>query len=72
MDENVSPLDYDNVMKISEIAKKFKVNSNTVTRWCKEGHFPNAFKVGSSWRIPRTDLENYIKKQTEGDKRRFK
>lgn len=66
MDEKrVSPLDLEDVMKISEIAKKVKVNNNTVTRWCNKGYFPNAFRVGSSWRIPRTDVENYIRQQTE-------
>jgi excisionase family DNA binding protein len=64
-DKRVSPLDLEDVMKISEIAKKVKVNSNTVTRWCNKGYFPNAFRVGSSWRIPRADVENYIRQQTE-------
>lgn len=63
-----SPLDFEDVMKVSEIASKIKVNSNTVIRWIKDGYFPNAFRVGSSWRIPRIDLENYIRNLTEKEK----
>jgi len=65
LEKKVSPLDLEDVMKISEVAKKVMVNGNTVTRWCSKGYFPNAFRVGSSWRIPRVDLENYILQLTE-------
>ena len=72
MEEKLSPLDLEDVMKISEIAKKVKVTDNTVTRWCNKGYFPNAFRVGSSWRIPRTDVENYILQLTEKEKKEVK
>lgn len=72
MEKKVSPLDLEDVMKISEIAKKVMVGGNTVTRWCSKGYFPNAFRVGSSWRIPRTDVENYILQLTEKEKKEVK
>jgi excisionase family DNA binding protein len=72
LEKKVSPLDLEDVMKISEIANRVKVNGNTVTRWCNKGYFPNAFRVGSSWRIPRTDVENYILQLTEKEKNEVK
>lgn len=67
MEEKKSPLDFEDVMKASELAKILKVNSNTIARWINNGHFPNAFRAGKSWRIPRIDVENYIRQQTEKD-----
>ena len=69
LEEKLSPLDLEDVMKISEISKKVKVTDSTVTRWLNKGYFPNAFRVGSSWRIPRIDLENYILQLTEKEKK---
>ena len=69
MEEKLSPLDLEDVMKISEISKKVQVTDSTVTRWLNKGYFPNAFRVGSSWRIPRIDLENYILQLTEKEKK---
>jgi len=69
VEEKLSPLDLEDVMKISEISKKVQVTDSTVTRWLNKGYFPNAFRVGSSWRIPRIDLENYILQLTEKEKK---
>lgn len=69
MEKKVSPLDFDDLMKISEIANKLKVNGNTITRWINNGYFPNAFRAGKTWRIPKIDVENYILRNTEEGKR---
>ena len=70
--KKISPLDLEDVMKISEIAKKVMVSDGTVIRWCNKGYFPNAFRVGSSWRIPRIDVENYILQLTEKEQKEVK
>ena len=72
MEKKVSPLDLEDVMKISEIAKKVMVQGNTVRIWCTKGYFPNAFRIGSSWRIPRIDVENYILQLTEKEQKEVK
>ena len=72
LEQKLSPLDLEDVMKIGEISKKVKVTDSTVTRWLNKGYFPNAFRVGSSWRIPRIDLENYILQLTEKEKKEVK
>ena len=60
-----SPLDIDEeVMTVVEIANKLKVKENTVSRWCKEGKFANAFRAGRAWRIPKSDVEAYIEAST--------
>lgn len=41
-----------------QIAKLENVNRMTASRWIKKGLFPNARKVGKSYRIP---LEDYYK-----------
>ena len=70
--DKLSPLDLEDVMKISEISKKVKMSDGTVIRWCNNGYFPNAFRVGRSWRIPRIDVENYILHLTEKDQKEVK
>lgn len=72
LEEKMSPLDLEDVMKISEIAKKVMVSDGTVIRWCNNGYFPNAFRVGRSWRIPRIDVENYILQLTEKEQKEVK
>ena len=54
------PLDLEDVMTVSEIAVKLRVNSNTVLRWCKDGKFPNAYRAGKPWRVPKRDVDEYL------------
>lgn len=38
-------------------AEIFELSVQTIRDWCEEGRFPHAFKLGRSWRIPRSDIE---------------
>lgn len=42
-----------------DIAKLEKVSLMTATRWVRKGYFPNARKVGRSYRIPLSDYHNW-------------
>jgi predicted DNA-binding transcriptional regulator AlpA len=52
-----------------EVAATLQVTVQTVSNYCKAGVFPNAFKAGpgrtSPWRIPRRDLDLFLKKQKQ-------
>lgn len=43
----------------AEVMDFFRVGETTFKRWLKEGRFPNQFKVGNGWRIPRQDVLNF-------------
>ena len=43
-----------------EVAEYLKVPIRTVWRWCRTGTLP-AVKIGKYWRIPRDELEAFIK-----------
>jgi excisionase family DNA binding protein len=46
-----------------EVAKKLAITKRSVQRMCKRGDFPNAWKAGRSWRIPKSDLTKYVDAQ---------
>lgn len=43
----------------TDLAKLEKVSVMTVTRWVRKGIFPNARKVGKSFRIPLSDYHKW-------------
>lgn len=53
----------DELLTSRQVAGQLKTTERTVLREIARGRFPNAFKVGWSWRIPRADLDAYINKQ---------
>ena len=50
----------DELLTSRQVAVQLKTTERTVLREIARGRFPNAFKVGLSWRIPRRDLDDYI------------
>lgn len=50
-----------------QVAKRLETTERTVLREIKRGKFPNAFKVGWSWRIPKSDLDDYVRKARAPD-----
>lgn len=64
MSTSISPLDLEDVMTVKEVAVRLKIQSGTVSKWCNEGMFPHAYKAGRVWRIPRMDVEDFIKKSS--------
>ena len=60
-----NPTDLSDVMTIGEIAQNLRVTIRTVQRWCMEGRFPNAYRVGRPWRVPKADVDAFIIQLTE-------
>ena len=46
----------DEILTVREVAEYLKLSRTTIWRWCNEGRL-QAFKVGRSWRIHRSELE---------------
>ena len=46
----------DEILTVREVAEYLKLSRTTVWRWCHAGKL-QAFKVGRSWRIHRSELE---------------
>jgi excisionase family DNA binding protein len=45
------------LLTVEEVAASLRVSRSTIWRWCQDGMFPTAFKIGRNWRIPRAELE---------------
>jgi len=60
------------ILTIKEVAEYLKVNERTVYRLAADKKIP-AFKVGGAWRFLRSEIEQWIKQQsnkgTEVDRR---
>lgn len=52
-------------LTVVEVAARLATSGTNVRRWCTEGRFPGARKVGSAqrgtWLIPMTALEGFVK-----------
>jgi excisionase family DNA binding protein len=40
------------LLTTSEVARIFRCDRSTAARWCDDGRFEGAFKVGRAWLIP--------------------
>jgi len=54
----------DDILTIKELADYFKLNEKTTYRLVSKGDIPG-FKIGGSWRFERTEIENWIERQSE-------
>ncbi len=54
----------DEILTIKEVADYLKLTERTLYRLVQEGKIPG-FKVGSSWRFKRVDIERWIEAQKE-------
>lgn len=50
------------IMTVKDVASYLKLNERTVYRMVTSAKIP-AFKVGTSWRFKREDLEKWIEEQ---------
>jgi excisionase family DNA binding protein len=48
-----------NFLNAADIARLENVSNMSVTRWVRKGLFPNARKVGKSFRIPLSDYHKW-------------
>jgi excisionase family DNA binding protein len=47
------------LLNTTETVTRLKYDPRTIQRWCKEGRFASALKVGREWRIPEEEVERY-------------
>ncbi len=55
------------IMTVNDVADYLKISVITTYRLVQEGKIP-AFKVGRSWRIKRSDLNEFIEIQKRGER----
>ena len=49
----------DEILTVREVAEYLKLSRTTIWRWCHAGKL-QAFKVGRSWRIHRSEVEKIV------------
>ena len=54
------------MMSIDEVATVLRVSGRTIRRLIQGGNLP-AHRLGRQWRIAKTDLEGYLRRQRYGD-----
>lgn len=54
---------YNEILTIEELCKILKIGRNRAYELLEKGEI-KGFRLGKPWKIPRTSLENYLKKQT--------
>lgn len=59
--------EYHDIMTISQVAKYFQISEMTTYKLVQDGKIP-AFKIGSHWRIQKSDLTELIKKLKNGER----
>ena len=48
------------LLTIPEAAQLLRVSRSTTWRWCRDGTFSSAFKIGRTWRIHRSEVEEIV------------
>jgi excisionase family DNA binding protein len=49
----------ENLLSVDDVAGYLEVSKATIYHWCRQGRLP-CLKIGKSWRIRRTALENFL------------
>lgn len=52
-------MNLDELLTISEIEEKLKVNGSTIRRWIQQGKI-RAYRFGRNYRIPKTEFERFF------------
>ncbi|WP_347551127.1 helix-turn-helix domain-containing protein [Pseudalkalibacillus hwajinpoensis] len=59
--------EHHDIMTISQVAKYFQISEMTTYKLVQDGKIP-AFKIGSHWRVQKSDLTELIKKLKNGER----
>lgn len=51
---------YPDILTAEELSMFLRCSTKTALSYIKKGLFPNSFKIGKSWRIPKDDVLNFI------------
>ena len=64
------------LLSVAEAAVQLGTNPANVQRWCRQGRFPNAQKIGTgfraTWTIPQSDLLGFERPKRGGKRERKK
>ena len=68
MVEDIRKNDEEEFLTTPKVAKLLGVSAAAVNLWLKDGDFPNAVRINpgrkhSPWRIPRSDVDQFIAKR---------
>jgi predicted DNA-binding transcriptional regulator AlpA len=60
----------DDLLTAPQVAEILGVTSESVSKWCAAGDFPDAYRLNpsrpkSAWRIPRSNVDLFIQKRRE-------
>ena len=47
------------LLATTDVAQRYGVTVTAVARWCRDGRFPNAWRLGRAWVIPAADLDGF-------------
>lgn len=67
-DDADAPVEHD-LMLLPEVCDYFRVKEYTATLWLRDPEkraFPNAFKLGGTWRVPRSDVVDFARRLSQG------
>jgi excisionase family DNA binding protein len=53
------------LITVQEAADNLRVSRSTIWRWCRDGTFSSAFKIGRNWRIYQSEVEEIIGEDTD-------
>jgi len=56
------------LLTVADIASRLNVTGRAVTKWCNQGKFAGAFKLGqgrSNWRIPTSGYDQFVNERKE-------
>jgi excisionase family DNA binding protein len=48
------------LLTVAEVARILGFKPRTIARWCRDGVFPSAVKVGRVWRISHSDHKLHL------------
>lgn len=58
-----SPVDSD-LLTVKEVGRRLRLKRMAIARLIKAQAFPNATKPGKAWRIPKADVDAYLRERS--------
>ena len=59
-------MENNDILKIEDVMKLLDIGKNTLYRLLKSGDI-NAFKIGKVWKIPKSSVDDYVRRHLQRD-----
>ena len=59
-------MENNDILKIEDVMKLLDIGKNTLYRLLKSGDI-NAFKIGKVWKIPKSSVDDYVRRHLQSD-----